>query len=269
MPATTRTDPQFDYGHRQSPPRPFIWREFLWTLDWLSLRLSPVYLGKDVPHGDGGPVVLVPGFLTTDIYLTEMRYWLRRIGYRAYSSRIGVNADCIETLTRRLEKRVEDIHARTGRPVRLIGHSLGGLLARRLAVHRPDLVSQLVSLGSPIQALEAHPAIMAAARLVGERIEHLEPGSAARGRGPGVCLSERCECLAGYEASAPPPGVRRAAVYTRSDGVVPWTICLEPEPDLNYDVGGSHLGLAFNPRAYRVVAELLAEAPGGHRRRAM
>ena len=243
---------------------PFIWREALWGLDWLSLRLSPVYLGIGVHHGDGSPVILVPGFLTTDAYMVEMYFWLRRIGYSPYLSGIGVNADCIRTLTGRLEKTVEAAHAETGMPVRMIGHSLGGLLARRVSLRRPDIVSQLISLGAPIQSLEAHPAIMAAARFVGERADHRrrEPGS------PGACLSD-CECLTPADlVRCPPPPVHHAAVYSRDDGVIDWRNCLEPEPSLNHEVGGTHIGLVFNARAYRIVAELLAEAGDENRRQA-
>lgn len=243
---------------------PFIWREALWGLDWLSLRLSPVYLGFGVPHGDGSPVILVPGFLTTDAYMVEMYFWLRRVGYSPFLSGIGVNADCIQALTQRLEKTAEAAHAETGKPVRIIGHSLGGLLARRLSLRRPDIVSQLISLGAPIQSLEAHPAIMAAARFVGERAEHRrrEPSSS------GACLTSACECLTpGDEVHCPPPSVHHAALYSRDDGVIDWRNCLEPEPSLNHEVGGTHIGLVFNARAYRIVAELLAQASdeGGRR----
>ena len=244
---------------------PFIWREALWGLDWLSLRLSPIYLGIGVPHGDGSPVVLVPGFLTTDAYLVEMYFWLRRIGYSPYLSGIGVNADCIQTLTARLEKTAEAAHAETGKPVRIIGHSLGGLLARRLSLRRPDIVSQLISMGSPIQSLEAHPAVMAAARFVGERVEHRkrEP------RSNGACLSSGCECYTPAQAVlCPPATVHHAAVYSHEDGVIDWRNCIEPEPSLNHEVGGTHIGLVFNARAYRVVAELLAQVNATSGRRA-
>ncbi len=244
---------------------PFIWREALWGLDWLSLRLSPVYLGIGVPHGDGSPVILVPGFLTTDAYMVEMYFWLRRIGYSPFLSGIGVNADCIQTLTQRLEKTVEAAHTETGKPARMIGHSLGGLLARRLSLRRPDIVSQLISMGSPIQSLEAHPAIMAAARFVGERAEHRRQESDSHG----ACLSSGCECLTpGDEVHCPPASVHHAALYSREDGVIDWRNCLEPEPSLNHEVGGTHIGLVFNPRAYRVIAELLAQAGDSDRRRA-
>ena len=59
-----------------------IWLEALFPLDWIALHASPVYYGFGVPHGHAEPVVLVPGFLGDDRYLTEMHMWLRRIGYR-------------------------------------------------------------------------------------------------------------------------------------------------------------------------------------------
>src|SRR3972149_1788644 len=122
---------------------PFIWREALWGLDWLSLRLSPVYLGIGVPHGDGSPVILVPGFLTTDAYMVEMYFWLRRVGYSPFLSGIGVNADCIQTLTQRLEKTAEAAHPDARSPGRTIGLQLGGVVHPARRAGPPDIVSQL------------------------------------------------------------------------------------------------------------------------------
>jgi len=250
-------------------PRPFIWREALCGLDWLSLHLSPVYLGMGVPRGDGSPVVLAPGFLAARVYMVDMYLWLRRIGYSPYLAGVGFNVDCIQALTQWLENTVVDVHAETGRPVRLIGHSLGGFLARRVAVRRPEIVSQLISLGAPIRPMEVHPVVAAAARLLGRSIKPLWPVEADARRGPGVCYTERCECLADERQVQPlPPSVQHAAIYSRTDGVVPWRNCLEPEPALNYEVGGSHIGLAFNPRVYRIVSSLLAEASAEIRRAA-
>jgi pimeloyl-ACP methyl ester carboxylesterase len=240
---------------------PEIWREALWGLDWLSLRLSPVYLGIGVPRGDGSPVVLVPGFLTTDAYLVEMYFWLRRVGYDPHLSGIGVNADCIEALTRRLEKTVEDVHGKTGRRVRIVGHSLGGFLGRRLALRRPDMVSQLIQLGSPIQALEAHPAIMSAARVVAARSAH-RTETLDRVE-PRLAETEVCGCEANHCVPSPPSSVQRAALYSREDGVIDWRNCLEGDTSLNHEVGGTHIGMVFNAKVYKLIAELLAEGSVG------
>src|SRR5690606_5767602 len=69
-----------------------IWKEVITGLDLLRLRSSLVYFGAGVPQGNGAAVITVPGFLGSDVYLTEMNLWLGRIGYKAYRSRIGRNA---------------------------------------------------------------------------------------------------------------------------------------------------------------------------------
>lgn len=245
---------------------PLIWREVLWVLDWLSLRLSPVYLGFGLPRGDGSPVVLVPGFLTTDAYLVEMYFWLRRIGYAPYFSRIGINADCVHRLTQRLEKTVQDVHAETGSPVRIIGHSLGGVLARRLALARPDIVSHIISLGAPIRSLEAHPALMATAKWVADRVVHPQPGGSSHNPSE-LQARTGCECASDHCVPTPPPSIRRASLYSHDDGMIDWRNCLEPDPSLNHEVGGTHIGLVFNPRVYRIVARLLAQTKRPSRRR--
>ena len=79
-----------------------LWTEALIGAEILILHATPVYYGFGVPRGDGSGVVLVPGFLGTDLYLMEFHAWLRRIGYRPYFSGIGVNAECPNLLIQRL-----------------------------------------------------------------------------------------------------------------------------------------------------------------------
>ena len=45
--------------------------------------------------------------------------------------------------------------------MRVVGHSLGGMLARGVAARRPDLVSGIVTMGSPMLAPGAHHASLA------------------------------------------------------------------------------------------------------------
>src|SRR2546428_5597423 len=106
-----------------------LWREALVGVDWLSLRMSAVYRGVGVPHGDGSAVVVIPGFMGSDQYLGDMNAWLRRIGYRPYLSGIGRNAECPEILTLRLFETIEKASKETGGKVHIIGHSLVGVLA--------------------------------------------------------------------------------------------------------------------------------------------
>ena len=237
----------------EAAPGLLFLREALAPLDWVALRTSAVYYGFGVPHGDGAPVVLVPGFLGSDRYLMEMFHWLRRIGYKPYYSGVGRNADCPDLLVERLLKTIRRVHKETGRDVRLIGHSLGGTIARAAASQRPRGIAQIITLGSPIGGGRVHPAVLAAAELVRGRIRKKRPKSREG------CYTDDCDCdFIDSVGEDPPPSVARAAIYTKSDGVVDWHCCLEEDDHLNVRVGGTHCGLAFNPQVFRKVAELLA-----------
>jgi pimeloyl-ACP methyl ester carboxylesterase len=223
-------------------------------VEWLSLRTSAVYQGWGVPRGDGSAVLVVPGFMSGDAVMYELFSWLGRIGYRPYLSEIGFNASCPGRTGAKLVRIAERAHAETGGKVKVIGHSLGGLLGRHVALRRPDLVSQVVYMGSPIRAVNAHPAIVATAgALVGLR------ALVNRAR---RCMTSECGCGLNTDSDVPmPSSVQHSAIYTRFDGVVDWHDAMEKDRQRNFEVGGSHVGLVFNPRAYKVLAELLAKSP--------
>src|SRR5262249_12051954 len=106
-----------------------IWQELLVGVEMVYLRVSPVYWGYGIPRGDGAGAVVIPGFLGTDLYLAEFRAWLSRIGYEAYFSGIGLNAECPNLLIKqRLNETIDRAYRTTRRKVHLIGHSLGGVL---------------------------------------------------------------------------------------------------------------------------------------------
>jgi pimeloyl-ACP methyl ester carboxylesterase len=232
-----------------------LWREALFGVDWLALRLSPVYYGIGVPRGDGAPVVVIPGFLGSDNYLIELYYWLRRIGYKSYYSRIGRNAECPDVLTDKLLQTMDQAQQETGRKVHLIGHSLGGLIARSAAGQRPEQVEQVITLASPFRDIRVHPMILAAAGFVRGRIVR-ERGNGHAERG---CYTGGCTCaFATSLRTDPPKAIKRTAVYTKSDGVVDWRSCIEEDDKYNVKVEGTHSGLAFNPQVYRTIGKLLA-----------
>ncbi len=240
----------------QSAPVP-LWREVLFGVDWLSLRLSPVYYGFGVPRGDGAPVIVVPGFLGSDTYLMELHNWLRRIGYQPYYSRIGRNAECPDVLTERLLETMDQARRDTGRKMHLVGHSLGGLLARSAAARRPEQVTQVICLASPFRDIRVHPMVLAAAGLVRRQIQQGRQQRSRRVKRD--CFTGGCSCqFVTSVQDDPPKAVRRAAIYTKTDGVVDWRSCVEPNGKLNIEVEGTHVGLAFNPQVYQRLATLLA-----------
>jgi pimeloyl-ACP methyl ester carboxylesterase len=239
-----------------------IWLEALFPLDWVALHISPVYYGLGVPLGHGEPVVLVPGFLGSDRYLTEFYLWLRRIRYTPYFSQIGRNVDCPELLTQRLLLTVERAYEETSQPVSIIGHSLGGLLARATAHRAPALVKQVITMGSPFRSVRAHPLVLSAANfvrvnIVRERRQRREVTN--------TCYTPECSC--GFvttlkqdaEANGQQSGTfARSAIFSKCDGIVDWRSCVEDEDALNREVTSTHIGMAFSPDVYRTVANLLA-----------
>jgi pimeloyl-ACP methyl ester carboxylesterase len=246
----------FDEDPSVVPSLTPIWRESLCGLDWLALRMSPVYFGWGVPRGGGEPVVVVPGFLASDASLLELHAWLARIGYRPYFSHIGRNADCPDYLAERLLATIRRAHAETGQRVRLIGHSLGGMLARSVALDNPQHVSLVISMGSPFRdAVRAHPAVLAATDSLRRGRSHHIGGNIRPS-----CFSGHCTCNFVKNMLAPDAyEVKHFAIYSKFDGVVEWQTCMEEDPALNHEVNCTHIGMAFHPGVYRVLGRRLAE----------
>jgi triacylglycerol lipase len=229
--------------------------ETRWTLELSRLLVDPVLAGHDVPRGDGRPVMLMPGFGAGDQTLLVLAGWLRRIGYAPQLSRFVINADCSDRAVERLERKLEALHARDGRRVALIGHSRGGHYARALGARRPELVSHAISLGADLQTMLDCSAPTLAAVACARR------ALAALGRARSIdCLSEHCACqfVRDFKRRFPAEAVRFTSIYSRGDGVVRWRSQIVPYADC-VEVTGSHVGLVFNRKSYRVIAEALAK----------
>jgi pimeloyl-ACP methyl ester carboxylesterase len=225
-------------------------------VEWLSLRASGVFRCIGVPEGDGSAVIVIPGFLGSDRYLGDLHGWLGRLGYRSYLSGIGRNIECPNVLMGRLEETVDAAQQESGRRVHLIGHSLGGVLARGAATLYPERIASVITMASPFRGVRAHPLILQAAAFFRQRVH----GRAGRNV-PGECYSGFCRCDAVDALRRPfPATVRQTAIYTKNDGVVDWMFCVSGDPEIDIEVSGSHVGLVFNPRVYRHLAERLAAA---------
>jgi triacylglycerol lipase len=234
-----------------------LWPEAMAVIEMLLLRASPVFYGFAAPRGDGSGVVVIPGFLGTDVYLTEMYAWLLRMGYRPYFSGIGLNAECPNLLIRRyLTETVDRAREETGGKIHLIGHSLGGIIARSVAAQRPDDIASVITLASPFKGTVIHKQVLRAAEMVRTHI--------LKHHGRGVlpdCYTGRCTCdfLSRLRRDLP-ESVMETAIYTRSDGIVDWHYCVTGKEGVDFEVPGTHIGLAFNPTVYGLIADRLAEA---------
>jgi triacylglycerol lipase len=129
-------------------------RYAVWSAGDRRARRQAPYAARTTGRGD--PVILVPGFMAGDGSLSLMGRALRDRGYRTYRSHIHANIGCTLNAAAQLEQRLEFVAARRGSRVQVVGHSLGGMIARGIAVRRPDLVSGIVTMGSPMLAPGAH-----------------------------------------------------------------------------------------------------------------
>jgi pimeloyl-ACP methyl ester carboxylesterase len=211
-----------------------------------SLLLSPLLMRA--PRGDGHPVLTLPGFLASDLSMAPMRRYLRELGYDTYAWKMGRNIGGVARLRTALRDRLAEIYQSTGRKVSLVGWSLGGVYARDLALHAPDMVRYVITLGSPFaNDVRATNATRLYEALSGETVED---------------NAELREAIAG---DLPVP---TTSIYSRADGIVNWRTCLLRPSDTAENIEvylASHVGLGVNAAALWAVADRLAQPEGEFR----
>lgn len=236
-------------------PFPPIWRESRFGLEAAALLRSRVFKGEGVEHADGQPVLLIPGFMAGDDSLGLMTQWLRRTGHHTGKAGIRSNVDCSSVSADRLAERLECLAEATGQKVAIIGQSRGGNLAKVLAVRHPELVSGIVTLGSPqLDPFDIHPLVRMQVYAVGTLGTLGIRGFFTHKCMKGTCCERFWEDLAGPM----PSDVGYLSVYSKSDGIVRWRACLDPAAE-HLEIKASHVGMAVKPRAYRAIAQALSD----------
>jgi triacylglycerol lipase len=232
-----------------------IWNELMAGIELAFLWVSPVFLGYGIPRGDGSGVVLIPAFLGSDFSLSHFRGWLNRIGYRSYYSGIKVNNECPNMLIRQhLRVAIEEASKATNGKIHVIGHSLGGTMARAVAAQMPDRVASVITLGSPIRRIAGHAAIMRIADRVRKQILKRHGSNVLPDCYTANCTCNFLESLLGTF----PKSVRQTAIYSKCDGMMDWRVCRTGDPDVDIEVSSTHLGSVFSPLVYKIVADRLA-----------
>lgn len=202
-----------------------------------ALSLAPRLLngfGHLGPRGpiDGPPALVIPGFVATDRTTLELRRAFAEAGFRTHPWALGLNRGARVDTLERLERRLVEIAGDDGK-VLVIGWSLGGLFARELARHRPDLVSAVITLGSPFSG-----------DLRANNVWRLY------------------ELVAGHKVDNPPlprisdkPPVPALALWSRRDGIVaPASARGQPEEsDEAVELGCNHMGFGVSRPATREV----------------
>ncbi len=195
-------------------------------------------------RGDGHPVLVLPGMLTSDHSTLPLRFFLKSRSYAAYPWALGRNLLAHRELEVKLLGKLEELYFKYGRKVSLIGWSAGGVFARALAHARPHQIRQVITLASPFQGISKKSNIEFISEwLSGDPVDDLD------------------EIIISKAAKSPP--VPSTAIYSRADGVVSWQACKEAHEDEfseNVEVLASHIGMGHNPQVLLCIADRLSQS---------
>jgi pimeloyl-ACP methyl ester carboxylesterase len=123
--------------------------EPLRTLAGAGALAAGLPLLRAAPRGEPHPVLVLPGLLASDLSTRLLRGWIARLGYPVVGWALGRNRGPTHEVRDELPRLVDRLAREHGAPVSIVGWSLGGIYARRLAVRAPRQVRQVISLGSP------------------------------------------------------------------------------------------------------------------------
>ncbi|MDX1668597.1 MAG: alpha/beta fold hydrolase [Limnobacter sp.] len=211
-------------------------------------------------------VVVVPGFGAGDGYTWPLRQYLANRGFDIQGWGLGVNKAGLDIahqlsdlhprwkfeprgvyrreggvplVTDRLIERLEALGQRDNKPIALIGWSLGGYMAREAARELPHLISQVVTLGTPV--------------IGGPKYTLAAPAFIKR-----KCDLDWIEQSIAFREEKPIQ-VPVTALVSPSDGVVGYNAALDHHSPnvqhINMDV--SHLAFPYSPKAWKVIERSL------------
>jgi pimeloyl-ACP methyl ester carboxylesterase len=233
---------------RIDPPRPGLLLLEGRALLELAALLPAYPLLRRAPRGDGHPVLVLPGFMASDFSTRTLRGFLRQRGYGAHGWKLGRNLGPTPRAVEAMMERLTELQRRYGRPVSLIGWSLGGIYARELARATPELVRNVITLASPFRDLDAVnvPEFL---RRRARRRTAVADDALVRAR-----LRE-------------PLAVPTTAIFSRSDGIAAGLSCrADPAPlTESLEVDSSHLGIGHHPVVLLTIADRLAQPEGAWR----
>ena len=222
------------------PPHPTgLIREARAVLEFPLLVLRSVELACQ-PRGHGEPVLVIPGYGAGDASTVILKMYLRLLGYRVSGWHLGRSSGNAAELLPRVLRRILSMYRKSQQPVRVIGWSFGGYLAREAARERPEAIRQVITLGTPVVG---GPKYTVAARAFYRRGVDLD-AMAAEIESRNMILLE----------------TPVTAIYSRADAFVAWQACIDHHGSNveHVEVRTTHMGFGFSPVVYKIIARRLA-----------
>lgn len=203
--------------------------------------LAPPPFPDDAATGNGQPVIVIPGFLAPDMSTARLREFLERQNFRPHSWTCGFNVGPMAHVVGAVERQVRELADATGRPVSLVGVSLGGTTAREVAKSCTAPIARVITLVSPIHLPVVTP---------------LAPLAEA------ASLLWDMTALESLQAIAEPPPVPLTALVSPEDGIIDWRASVPPPSDRVevVEIAGPHMSICTNPQVQRLVADRLARS---------
>lgn len=198
---------------------------------------------EQLPNGNGQPILVLPGLMTSNFSTRVLRHFLDEKGYTSYGWTQGTNYGRLSYLAD-IEKQLGEIYHQHLEKVTVIGWSMGGIFARAIANDLPNYVQQVITMGSPFSGIDAPTN----ADWVFKKVSGIKDKKAVD---PSI--------LAKIENTPPVPF---SAIYSKGDGIVPWQSCMDysnRSRTENIEVQGSHCGLGHNAAAIVAILDRLAQ----------
>lgn len=201
--------------------------------------MAPPPFAEGAATGNGEPVIVLPGFLSADVTTARLRDFLARQNFLAQPWTCGFNVGPMPHVVRAVERQVQDLADTSGRPVSLVGVSLGGTIAREVAKSCTGPIARVITLVSPIHMPVITP---------------LAPLAEA------ASLLWDMAALDALTVIAEPPPVPLTAIVSRDDGVIDWHASVPaPSPLVEViEVTGAHMTICSNAQVQHIVADRLA-----------
>lgn len=212
------------------------------------LKRSPLWRGEGVPAGNGRPVLIIPGFLAAPKGAVALHHILNKAGWQAEVAAVGRNSGPAYVGLDAAESDLHRLEDSTGQPVTIVGHSRGGQFARVLAVRHPEVVQQIVVIGTPL--LVKYPDF-AAVKLPAEVLDR-----GWRAGAFGEVFPERESDVDRDRHADFPDGIDFVSIYSKTDGIVDWRTSIEPAAH-PVEISASHRGLLNSVPGVAAIADAL------------